>query len=90
MKPARCPLCSKDAKSLTDRAGRQAIIIYHCEKEGFFAFTPALDHGWRVKAMSGDDNDLFSYKTTRMKLLSFVVRKDISPTTIPVFALIDE
>lgn len=90
MKPTQCPLCSKNAKSQADRAESQVITIYHCETEGFFAFTPALDHWWRLKAMSDGENDLSSYKSARMKLLSFVVRKDISPTTIPVFALIDE
>lgn len=91
MKPTICPLCANDAESQSDKMGNnRKITIYHCEKEGYFAFTPALDHWWRLKTSFGDEHDLFSSKNARMKLLEFVVRKDISPATIPVFALIDE
>lgn len=86
-----CPLCLNEAWFYPGQTINNKIIcIYQCEKEGYFAFTPVLDNWWRSKTDLPEEKQAFLQRNRRMKLREFIVRKDISPATIPVFALTDE
>lgn len=91
MKLTTCPLCLNEARLYPEQTiNNKSIHIYQCEKEGYFAFTPTLDNWWRSKKALSEEKQSFFHRNRRMKLQEFIIRKDISPTTIPVFALTDE